>query len=280
MSTPYNTKMFESIRSALNKNENKMGERLKDYLRPEPGNTYIVRLLPNVKDPSKTFFHYYNFGWKSFSNAQNVNVTSLQTWDKPDPIAEERYRVYNTGTEAEKDKIKALRRSENWLVNAYIISDSKTPENNGTVKIIRFGKQLGKIVFDAIEGEGADDFGPRVFDLGADGCSLMIKVEKQGDYPTYVSSKYKLPKAIEDMTPEKMEKVYKSVFDLSTYVVSKSYDELKKLLDEHYHCKVQASVAPTVPDEDEEVPAKKQTPTQSVAVTDDDAIANLLNDLN
>ena len=36
----------------------------------------------------------------------------------------------------------------------------------------------------------------------------MIKVEKQGDYPTYVSSKFKMPKALEDMPPEKIENVY------------------------------------------------------------------------
>ena len=278
----YNTKMFESIRDALTKNDNKIGERLKDFLRPEVGNTYVVRLLPNITDPSKTFFHYYNFGWKSFLDGKNINVTSLQTWEQPDPIAEERYRVYNVGTEAEKAKIKAIRRSENWMVNVFVVSDSKSPENNGKVKVLRFGKQLGKIIFDAIEGEGAEDFGPRVFDMGADGCSLMIKVEKQGDYPTYVSSKFKMPKALEDMPPEKIENVYKSTLDLTTYVVSKSYDELVRLLNDTYHC--------TNPDydvKDSKEPAvtvvtataKSVAPTALTEEDNDKVIQDLLNEL-
>jgi len=281
--TTYNTKMFESIKGALSKStENKMSEKVKDFLRPQPGNTYVVRLLPNVNDPSKTFFHYYNFGWKSFSTGQNINVTSLQTWDQPDPIAEERYRDYNAGTEADKEKIKAIRRSENWLVNAYVISDSENEENNGTIKIIRFGKQLGKIIFDAIEGDGADDYGPRVFDLGPDGCSLMIKVEKQGDYPTYVSSKFKLPKAIENLSDDKIDKIYGNIFNLSEYVISKSYDELKKTLNDHYHCKPVeaptqvATPAATTNESVTELPSQDAVNSNEV---DDDTIQSLLNDL-
>ena len=278
----YNTKMFESIRDALTKNDNKIGERLKDFLRPEVGNTYVVRLLPNLTDPGKTFFHYYNFGWKSFLDGKNINVTSLQTWEQPDPIAEERYRVYNTGTEAEKTKIKAIRRSENWMVNVFVVSDSKSPENNGKVKVLRFGKQLGKIIFDAIEGEGADDFGPRVFDMGADGCSLMIKVEKQGDYPTYVSSKFKMPKALEDMSPEKIENVYKSTLDLTTYVVSKSYDELKKILNDTYLCESNVNDAKNSKEPTVTVvtaTAKSVAPTALTEEDNDKVIQDLLNEL-
>lgn len=284
--TTYNAKMFESIKGALSKsNENKISERMKDFLRPQPGNTYVVRLLPNVKDPSKTFFHYYNFGWKSFSTGQNINVTSLQTWDQPDPIAEERYRAYNAGTEADKEKIKSIRRSENWLVNAYVISDSKDEVNNGTVKIIRFGKQLGKIIFDAIEGEGSDDYGPRVFDLGSDGCSLMIKVENQGEYPTYVSSKFKLPKAIDNLSEDKHAKIYGSVFNLSDYVISKSYDDLKKVLTEHYHCKPTESTKQSGvgsganPTESTSTPSPATQATTTASTVDDDTIESLLSDL-
>jgi len=284
--TTYNAKMFESIKGALSKsNENKISERMKDFLRPQPGNTYVVRLLPNVKDPSKTFFHYYNFGWKSFSTGQNINVTSLQTWDQPDPIAEERYRAYNAGTEADKEKIKSIRRSENWLVNAYVISDSKDEVNNGTVKIIRFGKQLGKIIFDAIEGEGSDDYGPRVFDLGSDGCSLMIKVENQGEYPTYVSSKFKLPKAIDNLSEDKHAKIYGGVFNLSDYVISKSYDDLKKVLIEHYHCKpTEPTKQPGVgsganPADSISTPSPAIQATTTASTVDDDTIESLLSDL-
>ena len=36
---------------------------------------------------------------------------------------------------------------------------SSNPDNNGKVKILRYGKQLQKIITEAIEGEDAEEFG-------------------------------------------------------------------------------------------------------------------------
>lgn len=227
--------MFESIKSALTKNNTQQSKN-KDILKCEVGNTYTVRLLPNTTDPQKTFFHYYTFGWTSFCTGQYVSAVSPSSFGGRDPIAEYRYKVLKTGTEDEKQKARAILRSEKWLVNAYIVNDPVTPENNGKTMIVRYGKQLHKIIMDAIEGEGAEDLGSRIFDLSDKGCSLKIKVEQQGDYPTYVSSKFALPKAIEGLDKLKFDTIYKSVHDLEAVLPAKSYDELKVMLDEHYFC--------------------------------------------
>ena len=53
----FNTNMFQSIKAALSKNEEKSAPGLyNEILKTVPGNTYTVRLLPYAKDPSKTFF--------------------------------------------------------------------------------------------------------------------------------------------------------------------------------------------------------------------------------
>ena len=145
--------MFESIKSALAKNTSAPSKN-KDILKLEVGNTYTVRLIPNTKDPAKTFFHYYTFGWTR-ETGQYVSAVSPSSFGGRDPIAEYRYKVLKTGTDEEKQKARAILRSEKWLVNAYIINDPVTPENNGKNMIVRYGKQLHKIIMDAIEGEGA-----------------------------------------------------------------------------------------------------------------------------
>ena len=59
MST-YSNSMFDSIKTALSDANNKgAGGLYREIMKLTPGNTYVVRLLPNVKDPKKTFFHYY-----------------------------------------------------------------------------------------------------------------------------------------------------------------------------------------------------------------------------
>jgi hypothetical protein len=280
--------MFDSIKSALTKQTEttNTNTKYKDFLRTSPGNTYIVRILPNIKDPNKTFFHYYSYGWNSLATGQLVSATSPSTWGQRDPISEEFFRIRRNGTEEEKEKSKALNRKENWLVNVYVVSDPVNPENNGTIKVLRYGRQLNKIIMDAIEGDESVDFGPRIFDLSPNGCSLRIKVEKQGDYPTYVSSKFALPKEIEGLAPSDYESIYSGILDLESYVPVKSYDELVELLKTHYHCSadveeadqpVQAPVvaAPVV----SKPVAVTQAPKQESTSLDDDSIAELLKDL-
>ena len=231
----FTNSMFESIKGALTKNNDASSSKAKDYLRCEVGNTYVVRLLPNVKDPSKTFFHYYSYAWNSLTTGQLITLISPTTWNQRDPISEERYRILRNGTEKEKEKALAIKRRENWLVSVYIVNDPVNADNNGKVKLLRFGRQLHKIIMDAIEGEEAADLGPRIFDLSPKGCNLRIKVEKQGDYPTYVSSKFSAPKEIEGLDEDGYKKVYSNAFDLESYVSVKSYDELKESLNAHYH---------------------------------------------
>ena len=280
-----NNNIFQSIKAALSKDTT--NSLTSEILKTEVGNTYTVRLLPNNKDVNKTFFHYYQHGWTSFATGQYVGALSLQTFNERDPIAEERYRILRTGSDADKKKAETIKRAEKWLVNVYVVNDPVTPENNGKVKILRFGKQLHNIIMDAIEGDSAEDFGPRIFDLSPNGVNLKVKVEKQGEYPTFVSSKFSLPAEIKDLSEEKMKKVYESTFELDKVFQVRGVDDLKQMLAEHFHC-VDTKPVATVTEEVEtpapvataktKTPAPKAAP-KTVPTDDEDEVEKLLSDL-
>ncbi len=234
----FNSTMFQSIKDALVSDSKQNNNNYNEIMSCRPGNTYTVRLLPYTPDPGKTFFHYYNHGWVSYATGQYVQNLSPQTFGERDPIAEERYKVLRTGNEEEKERMQAVKRLEKWLVNVYVIDDPTRPDNNGKVKMLRYGKQLHKIITEAIEGEDAEEFGPRIFDLGSEGVSLKIKVEDQGGYPTYVSSRFTTAGKIE-VSEDEQKKLYDNVFNLEEVFTLKSYDELKQMLNEHYYCKVE-----------------------------------------
>ncbi len=260
MST-FNTAMFQSIKDALASSDSKGSATFNEIMQTKVGNTFTVRLLPFAKDPSKTFFHYYNHGWNSFATGQYVQTLSPQTFGERDPIAEERFKVLRTGSEEEKEKMKAVRRLEKWLVNVYVIDDPANPDNNGKVKILRYGKQLQKIITEAIEGEDAEEFGPRIFDLGADGVNFKIKVEQQGDFPTYVSSRFTTAGKI-DLSEDQQKDIYDGAFDLTEVFTLKSYDDLKEMLNEHYYCKTEEEQAASV-----SAPTPTEAPTEPEPVT-------------
>ena len=290
MST-FTKSMFASIKDALTKEGS--SNRTADILRTKPGNSYEIRLLPNIEDPSKTFYHYYSHGWTSFSTGQYVTAVSPTTWGDRDPIAEHRLKVYRGGTAEEKAKAEAIYRRENWLVNAYVINDPSDPENNDTVKILRYGKQLHKIIMEAIDGEDAGQFGEKIFDLSENGCTFRVRCERQGDYPTYVSSKFLIPSAIPGLTETRVKEIYDNSFKLDETFRTKSYDELKLMLDEHFHCIDPGSEESTTenvinestskvaadPELDEDVPMDFDTPAKETTEDEpleDDKINQLL----
>ena len=279
MST-FNTSMFQSIKDALATSENKGSATYNEIMQTKVGNTFTVRLLPYAKDPSKTFFHYYNHGWNSFATGQYVQTLSPQTFGERDPIAEERFKVLRTGSEEEKEKMSAVRRLEKWLVNVYVIDDPANPDNNGKVKLLRYGKQLQKIITEAIEGEDAEEFGPRIFDLGPEGVNFKIKVEQQGDFPTYVSSRFTAAGKV-DLSEDQQKDIYDGVFDLTDVFTLKSYDDLKEMFNEHYYCKTEDDT-PEVPVTSAPVPAAAPTEPEPVVVSNDtveEDIDDLLKDL-
>lgn len=279
MST-FNTSMFQSIKAALAKSEDAGNNTYTEILKTTPGNTYTVRLLPFAQDPSKTFFHYYTHGWVSFANGQYVQALSPSTFGERDPIAEERFRILRTGTEEEKEKVTAIKRAEKFLVNVYVIDDPTNSDNNGKVKLLRYGKQLHKIIMEAIEGEDSEEFGPRIFDLSSNGVSFKIKVENQGEYPTYVSSRFTSAGKI-NLSEDEQEKIYKGVFDLSKVFTLKSYDELKTMLDEHFHLAQASSKTESQPQQRivEQPSWTEPTVAASASASIDDEIDELLKDL-
>jgi len=228
----YTSSLFESIKEALNKNTSTESA-FKDFLKMEVEKTYIVRLIPNVKNPERTLFHYYNHTWKSNLNNQVVSVLCPNTYGDKCPIDEYRSKVYNTKDQTEIDKIRPIKRNENWLVNVYVVKDPTNPENQGKVKILRYGKQLAKIVESAISGDDADEFGEKIFDLSEEGCNLKIKVEKnEGGYAQYVGSKFTSPSKLEGA--DNVDELYNSINELDAIFEHKSYDDIKKLFKAHF----------------------------------------------
>lgn len=286
----FNSSMFDTIKDALS-NEGKASQSsgISDIIRFEKNNTYTVRLLPNMEDPSKTFFHYYVHGWESFTTGQYISFVSPQTFNERDPIAEYRYKIYKTGTEAEKQKARSIIRSEKWLVNVLVVDDPVNPDNNGKVKLMRFGKQLHKIIMDAISGEDSDQFGSRVFDLSSNGCNLRVRIDDQGGFPTYVASKFLMPSEISGIDSDD---VYASTRTLDDVFSIKSYDELQQGLNEHFHgadessvastpvTSVQASTPAPAVVENSPRPEVKTEPVVEDSSLDDDKIKQLLQGLD
>lgn len=275
----YNNNLFESIKEALNKKSSTAESGFRDFMKLEIGNTYLVRLIPNVEAPERTFFHYFHHLWKSVVTNQLVSVLCPTTYGERCPIDEYRSKIYRTNNEDEIKRISPIKRNENWLANVYVIKDPTNPENQGQTKILRFGKQLNKVINDAISGDDADEFGSKIFDLSEKGCNLRIKVEaNEGGYPTYVSSKFISASPLEGVSD--IEEVYKSFKPLDTIFEHKSTEEISKMLKVHFLGEEEAPVSTTSTLEEEEyiAPVATKTVASSAVVEDNNEVFSDQND--
>lgn len=282
--------MFESIKEALNKKSSTSSEAFKDFMKLEIGKTYLVRLVPNLKNSSATIFHYYNHIWNSTLTQELISVFCPTSYKERCPIDEYRSKIYKQydgqQEHPEIKKIKPIKRNENWLVNVFVVNDPTNPENEGKVKILRMGKQLFNIINDAIQGDDAKDFGERIFDMSDEGCNLRIKVEKNdGGFPTYVKSRF-MPKSSLDLE-ESTDTIYSSIKQLDNIFEHKSYDEIQKLLNVHFLGQTENSKPQSFTEDEEEFSnvISKPKPSKPAAQDDEeessteDRINDILKDL-
>lgn len=85
-----------------------------------------------------------------------------------------------------------------------------------------------------------------------------------------------MPVAIADMDDAKGKKVYDSAHELEKIFTLKSADELKTMLDEHYHCKTVADTAPVAEEKVAYAPSTKS----SKSTSSDDDIKSILDSLD
>lgn len=265
-----NTKsMFEAIKQSLSSSEKKEGSNglYKEILKFSAGNTYQVRLVPNANAPKETIFHYYNHGWNSNATGKYVTALCPTTFGESCPIDAYYLKTYRMGTESEKEAARVLSRKEAWMVNVYVISDPENPENEGKVKILRYGKELAKIIESALEGDDSQEFGvEKVFDI-VSGSTLRIKCESRTgsnrgsrQMVTYASSKFLSPSDL-DLNESQLQEIYNSVHDHKSVNKQTTAAEMQRLLDEHFFNLTTGSTLENE-DSDEYASIRNEVPTQ------------------
>jgi len=258
--------MFDQIKQSLSSSDKKEGGNglYKEILKFESGNTYQIRLVPNPNSPKETIFHYYNHGWNSNATGKYVTALCPTTFGESCPIDAYYLKTYRTGTESEKESARVLSRKEGWMVNVYVVSDPSNPENEGKVKILRYGKELAKIIESALEGDDAQEFGvEKVFDV-VSGSTLRIKCEPRTNsnrsakqMVTYSASKFLSPSKL-DLNDKQVDEIYNSLHDLKAVNKQTTPAEMQRLLDEHFF---NLTTGSPVEEDEEYAPIRNEAPT-------------------
>ena len=215
-------------------NPNTFGDVDERYWRPEldkSGNGYsIVRFLPAPNGEDLPWARMWNHGFQGPGGWYIEN--SLTTQGKKDPVSEYNSRLWNSGIEANKEVARKQKRRLNYTSNVYIVKDPANPQNEGQVRLYRYGKKIFDKINDLMNPEFEDETPVNPFDLW-EGANFKMKIRKVEGFSNYDKSEFDTPSALlED--DNKMEEIWNSEHSLKELVSDdkfKSFDELKEKLD-------------------------------------------------
>ena len=198
----------------------------------------------------------------------------LTTVGEKCPVCEHNSGLWNSGVEANKDIVRKQKRRLSYLANIYVVSDPAHPENDGTVRLFKFGKKIFDKISEAMNPEFADETPLNPFDLW-EGANFKMKIRNVEGYRNYDKSEFAAPSALSD-DEAKLETIYNKEHSLKEFVEKKnfkSFDQLKARLDKVLG--YEGDIVPATRAEDVELPtATRVAPHRASApvasTTDDD----------
>jgi len=238
--------------------------------------TATLRFLPRVEGDELPWVRMFNHGFQGPTGKWYIE-NSLTTLGENDPVGELNTMLWNSGSDANKEIARKQKRKLSFIANVLIVSDPRHPENEGQVRLFKFGKKIFDKIMDKARPTFEDEKPVNVFDLW-EGANFKLRMRKKDGYANYDESVFSEPIAVapED---EQIVAIVNGQHKLSEFTDRKnfkSYDELKKKLDQVLSGDTFAGkTAAQMSEEDRPVAqaptfASKPAPTPKAVVEDDD----------
>jgi len=195
------------------------------------GNGYaVIRFLPAPKGEDIPWQRMFSHSFQGPGGWYIEN--SLTTINKNDPVGEVNRRLWNTGSEADKETARRQKRKLSYHTNIYVVTDTKHPEHEGKVFLYKFGKKIFDKVMEAMQPQFDDEEAINPFDLWK-GANFKLKIRKVDGFWNYDKSEFDAVTPLLD-TDAALEKVYDAEYPLKPFHEEsnfKSYTELKEKME-------------------------------------------------
>ena len=186
------------------------------------------------------------------------------------PVCEHNSTLWNSGVEANKEIVRKQKRRLSYVANIYVISDPSNPENEGTVRLYKFGKKIFDKISEVMNPEFPDETPLNPFDLW-EGANFKLKIRNVEGYRNYDKSEFADKSALLDGDDDKLEAIYTKEHSLKDFTDKKHfkpYEQLKARLDKVLG--FEGDAVPNIRAEDVELPTPDTRAKAPVSATVDD----------
>ena len=196
------------------------------------GNGYaVIRFLPEPKGEDLPWVRVFSHGFQGPAGKWYIE-NSLTTFNEKDPVSEYNSTLWNNGTEAGKEQARKQKRRLSYIANIYVVKDPANPENEGTVRLYKFGKKIFDKLNEKMNPEFEDETATNPFDFW-EGADLKLKIRNVEGYRNYDKSEFAAPAALLNGDDTELEGVYNRMHSLQEFLdpkTYKSYGELQEKL--------------------------------------------------
>ena len=227
----------------------------------------VIRFLPAKDGEELPWIKLWKHAFQGPTGKWFIE-NSLTTLNQKDPVSEHNSELWNTGLESDKETARKQKRKLEYYSNIYVVSDPKHPENNGKVFLFRYGKKIFDKIMAAMQPEFEDETPINPFDFW-EGANFKLKIRKVDGFWNYDKSEFDSVKSLSDDDGE-LDKIWNKQYPLADFHAPsnfKSYDELKKRLDDVLSGTITASAAAMVDEDVVETPTFKEESAPSFAST-------------
>ena len=194
------------------------------------GNGYaVIRFLPQPEGESLPWAKLYSHAFQGPGGWFIEN--SLTTLGQQDPVSVYNNKLWNSGTESDKEVARKQKRKLSYYSNIYVVRDPKNPENEGKVFLYRYGKKIFDKIMAAMKPEFQDETPVNPFDLW-EGADFKLKIKTVAGFWNYDSSEFAVSAALKT-DDEELETIYKSEHSLESFTAPsefKTYEALESRL--------------------------------------------------
>ena len=207
-------------------------DRLWKPTRDKAGNGYaVIRFLPANEGEDLPWVRYWDHGFKGPNGLWYIE-NSLTSIGQQDPVSEHNSVLWNSGRDEDKAIARERKRRLHYVSNVLIVSDPSNPENEGKVKLYKFGKKIFDKIMEAMQPAFEDETPINPYDFW-EGADFKIKIRKVEGWVNYDKSEFASSSALFDGDEQRLEEVYNQLHNLQDFLDPKnykSYDELKAKL--------------------------------------------------
>ena len=157
----------------------------------------------------------------------------LTTLNEKCPVCEHNNTLWNSGIEDNKNVARKQKRKLSYIANILVISDPSNKQNEGTIRLFKFGKKIFDKITEAMNPEFDDEKAINPFDLW-EGANFKLKIRNVEGYRNYDKSEFADQSALYDGDDAKLEELWKKEHGLKEFTEKKhfkSYEMLKARLD-------------------------------------------------